>query len=373
MINKKITFFYQAGRKEKLINRKEYAKEMFYGYHYFQEKYSFVDIVEFSPINSKIRKLFRNKIEKRLSNIFRLPLYWSFMVTSKNRKIVEESDFVVLNNNRVGASILPIFLWNNLMKKKQAITLCFILGLFSRKTKFKFLMFFHNFYIRLILKHIDKFIFLSEGELKFAKIKFPKYKNKFNLVPFAVDLNIWKIQENQKQDILFVGNDGFRDFKLIEKIINSFPEINFSVVSEFINKENLIHNNFKIYNGSWGNPALSDLALRDLYSSSKLTIIPLKNSLQPSGQSVALQSIACGTPVLISKTDGFWDNENFKNGLNIFFNKNNDLNSWREEILKIYKMDASSYEKVVSNGLDLIQSNYNLNDFYIKIENILFA
>ena len=37
---------------------------------------------------------------------------------------------------------------------------------------------------------------------------------------------------------------------------------------------------------------------------SKITIIPLKNTLQPSGQSVALQSMANGTPVLISKTDG---------------------------------------------------------------------
>ena len=38
-----------------------------------------------------------------------------------------------------------------------------------------------------------------------------------------------------------------------------------------------------------------------------MTIIPLKNSIQPSGQSVALQSMACGTPVVITETFGFWD------------------------------------------------------------------
>ena len=48
-----------------------------------------------------------------------------------------------------------------------------------------------------------------------------------------------EICRSTKKDILFVGNDGFRDFKLVEDIINSLPEINFSIVSESIQKENL--------------------------------------------------------------------------------------------------------------------------------------
>ena len=31
----KVLFFYQSGRKERLSNKQEYAKEMFYGYHFF--------------------------------------------------------------------------------------------------------------------------------------------------------------------------------------------------------------------------------------------------------------------------------------------------------------------------------------------------
>ena len=59
MNDKKITYFYQAGRKDKLFGKEEYAKEMFYGYHYFQKKFNSVNIVEFLPIESKIRRLFR--------------------------------------------------------------------------------------------------------------------------------------------------------------------------------------------------------------------------------------------------------------------------------------------------------------------------
>ena len=373
MIDKKITFFYQAGRLEKINSNEPYAKEMFYGYHYFSKKYESVKIIEFMPIKSRIRKFFRNKIEKKISNIFKLPIYWTYMVTNENKKIIRDSDYVIFNNNRIGASVTPILFWNNLRKRKQAVSLCFVLGLFSRKTKFKFLMIFHNLYIKLILKNVDKFIFLSEGELNFAKNKFSKYKNKFTLIPFAVDLQIWKAQKYDKRDILFVGNDGFRDFKLVEDIVNSHPEINFSIVSKLIKKENLIHENFKIYRGSWGNPAVSDLELRNLYSSSKLTIIPLKESLQPSGQSVALQSIACGTPVIITKTKGFWDNENFQDGLNIFFNENNDIESWKEDISKIYEMNDFDYDQIIKNGLDLIKNYYDLDDFSKKVEDILFT
>ena len=373
MTSKKIVYFYQAGRKEKLDGNQPYAKEMFYGYHYFKEKFETVKIIEFMPLNSKLRKLFRNNIEKKISNIFKLPIYWTYMVTNENKKIIRDSDYIILNNNRIGASITPLLLWNNLLKRKQAVSLCFVLGLFSRKTKFKFLMIFHDFYIKLVLNNIDKFIFLSEGELNFSKNKFSKYESKFTLIPFAVDLETWKFVDQQKKDILFVGNDGFRDFRLVEDIINSLPEINFSIVSESIQKESLQHNNFKIYKGSWGSPALSDLELRNLYSSSKLTIIPLKESLQPSGQSVALQSIACGTPVIITKTQGFWDKENFHDGVNIFFNKSNVIESWKKDILEIYKMNEVDYDQIVKNGLALIKNHYDLKDFNKKIENILFT
>ena len=89
MTSKKIVYFYQAGRKEKLGGNQPYAKEMFYGYHYFKEKFETVKIIEFMPLNSKLRKLFRNNIEKKISNIFKLPIYWTYMVTNENKKIIE--------------------------------------------------------------------------------------------------------------------------------------------------------------------------------------------------------------------------------------------------------------------------------------------
>ena len=80
---------------------------------------------------------------------------------------------------------------------------------------------------------------------------------------------------------------------------------------------------------------LTDTELKALYKSSKLTIIPLINSTQPSGQSVALQSMAVGTPVMITKTDGFWDIDEFIDNKDLFFVLGNDVSLWEEKIRKI--------------------------------------
>ena len=61
------------------------------------------------------------------------------------------------------------------------------------------------------------------------------------------------------------------------------------------------------------NNFIQNPANMEVYKKSGLTIIPLKNSYQPSGQSVTLQSMAVGTPVMITKTDGFWDLNSFAN------------------------------------------------------------
>ena len=44
-----------------------------------------------------------------------------------------------------------------------------------------------------------------------------------------------------------------------------------------------------------GESALSDKDLAKLYQNARFTFLPISNTPQPSGQSVALQSMACGT------------------------------------------------------------------------------
>ena len=44
-----------------------------------------------------------------------------------------------------------------------------------------------------------------------------------------------------------------------------------------------------------------------------------------------MQSMSVGTPVIISKTIGFWDNFNFRDYENIYFVEEENLNRWQEK------------------------------------------
>ena len=370
MKNNKILFFFQSGRIARLNDDKLYAKEMFYGFHHFKDKKYNIEALEFNTHKTIFGKYFFLIFEKRLRNLLRLPLYWSFLTNKINLNKIHGSDYIVFSNNRVGCSAIPMLLISKL-KGKNFKSLSFIMGLFSRKPKYKIFTMVQKFYIYLFLKTIDNFVFLSRGELDFAKEKFPRFKNKYNYLPFAVDLKIWRPDEGKKREyILFVGNDGNRDFELAEKISNEMTDESFVFLSEQIKKEKLKENS-KIINGSWGSPAIDDIELRNIYQSARLTIIPLKESLQPSGQSVALQSMACGTPVLITETEGFWDKKNFKDHKNIFFAKNNYLQTWVADIKAILNLSEVKINKVISNGKETINKHYDLDKFSENIENIL--
>ena len=368
----KISYFFQAGRKERLLDDTPYAKEMFYGYHYFAENYTEVSLTEFASDFSFIRKKYLKYIEKPLRSLLKLPLYWSFVLTKKHFSELKNSDYSIFSSNRIGCSVLPFIVVLKLIKNKTKY-LCFILGLLSRKPKYKFFEIFQTFYIRIFFRFIDKFIFLSEGEHNLAMKKYPHFKEKYYLLPFAIDLDMWKFNpsKNKSNKILFVGNDGFRDFELAEKLSFELPEFEFVYVSQNIDDEKINTSNSIIKKGSWGDPFLSDEELRSQYYDAFLTIIPLKDSYQPSGQSVALQSLACGTPVLITPTVGFWDSKNLKEEENIFFSESSQLVDWKIKIEYIYSLNKSDIDNVIKKGRDTIKKFYSLDNFSKKIEEIL--
>ena len=51
---------------------------------------------------------------------------------------------------------------------------------------------------------------------------------------------------------------------------------------------------------------ISQMKIRELYQDAFAIIIPLKDVFQPSGYSVTLQAMACGKPVVLTKTKGLW-------------------------------------------------------------------
>lgn len=367
MNKKNIVYVFISDRKKKLIDKKsDYPKEFFYGYHYFKNIGHNLRIIEFDKKDSIFNALYF-----LLNKISDLPFYGQYLINKKNYKILRDSDDIIFTNQKTAFSMLPLLLF--VKTRKNLNSHVFIMGLFGKEMKYKLKYFFREIFIKILISSSKNLVFLGEGEYKYAMNKYSKYHEKFKFLPFAIDTEFWNYSQKKlpTKNILFIGNDGMRDYEFLEKLIFNMPNQKFKVVSsKFESKIKL--NNLELYKGDWGKSNFSDDFIKNLYRQSILTILPIKNTFQPSGQSVALQSIAVGTPVMITETEGFWDKSNFINKENIFFVEKNEIELWKKSI-EHYLQNLSKVEKVQLNGRRLIEKQYNLDSFFSKLETIIFS
>ena len=368
----KITYIFVTGRKNRIEKIQDYAKEMFYGYDYFSKKYQDTHIIELTETNTRYSNLF-GFIDKVINKISKLPFNMKPLTNKKNINLLKNSDYVVATNDRLALSSLPMLIYSKFKNKNINFTF-FVMGLLEAKKINLFQKITAKFLLKVLFKFSDNLIFLGENEYQRAIKLFPKYKNKFHFHPFMIDFDFWSLENNtkKKDGILFVGNDSNREFEKVLKIAKILKHINFTFVTKYFRLHNTEINlsNVKVIDGSWGNQKISDEELRLLYSESKLVILPLKNSIQPSGQSVALQSMCLNTPVMISETDGFWDNKNFRHKKNIMFVQNNNLDNWIREINELYNNDKLLNE-VSSNAFEVIKKTYTQDIFMENLFNIM--
>lgn len=367
MKKKHLTYVYQNGRKNRLA-KENYPKEFFYGLDYLKSQFETFDVIEFSKDNNNI---ILKKFSKFIERITGLPYLFDKIVSSINFKIFRKSDLIVLTNQRIAFSSFPYLLINKFNKK--SVIVVFIMGLYNVNHRNYIKNFLRKLSINILIRLVDKHLFLSVSEYEYAKSNHKKHTEKFYFLPFPVDTSFWKKNENTKnyKNILFIGNDGKRDYDFIIELSKKLKEYNFTFITQKIEENQINDSNVTLIKGKWDEEILSDDDIRNFYQTSYLTLLPLKNSLQPSGQSVALQSMSCGTPVIITKTQGFWEPDLFSNYEDIIFVDKNNIESWEKEIKNIVSND-DNYKNLSINGLNKVLENYTLEKFYIRLENILF-
>ena len=69
------------------------------------------------------------------------------------------------------------------------------------------------------------------------------------------------------------------------------------------------------------------------------------------------------TPVLITKTKGFWDSTSFIDSENILFLENNSVIDWKDKIIKV-STDKNFYNILQNNGKELINQEFNIEKMY---------
>lgn len=373
-VNKKktLTFVFVSGRKDLYMNDLIEAREHFYTLPlYDKQKYN-INVIEFESDDSK-KNNFLYAIDRIFNKFLSLPFYMHKLTNKKNYKILKKSDHIFLINESTGFSVLPMVRALNLFKKSNAKVHMFVMGLYSKKLKYKKFKFLQNFVINFLVNSLDNLFFLGKGELERAK-KIKNNHEKFHFVSFSIDQDFWTSNTSSdlrnKEKIIFVGNDGNRDTKLLLEIAKFFNNFEFIFVSKLESLKNIELDNVKVLGDGWGKEGLNDKELKSLYLDARLTILPLKESSQPSGQSVALQSMSLGTPVLISETEGFWDKDLFRDNKEIFFISDNSLNGWIYKIKDLYD-NLELLEKVSINATNLVREKLNLNEFHKTVKTII--
>lgn len=347
-------YVFNEGR-QKRLNYSQAPQDFFYFYQRLKQKVPSTTFIELEELNSK--KIFLKIlkiIEKIIIKFFKLPFYGHKLLSQQNLQCMKRSKHLVLTNETIGYSMLLIVKYLRRSNPDLKVTM-FIMGLFQEsnlKSGVKRLL------LNSLLQEYDKFIFLGESEYEYACIKKNLYSAKYHYLTFAIDNDYWvsKSTSNVKDTILFVGNDVNRDYQLLKKITNELGNYKFTIVSNRV-LSNELNSNVELINSDWRSATLTDGQLKNIYQKAKISLIPTKNTIQPSGQSVGLQCISMKIPLIVSESKGFWGRGILENSKDIFILQN-DASIWKKAISNLME-DDNLHKDIIQNAYLKFQKNYD--------------
>jgi len=158
-------------------------------------------------------------------------------------------------------------------------------------------------------------VFFGEAEHAPTFAEFAPEPARLSVSQFGVDTRFWNPGGTREDFVLAIGNDPRRDYATL---LAAAPEIAapIRIITRLPLPEPLPPN-VTVIRGSWHDRALSDADIRDLYRRAACVVTPLHDSLQPAGQSVTLQAMACGAPVVLTETRGLWNRTQLRDRENL--------------------------------------------------------
>ncbi len=359
-------------RMEKIKNGEEAPREFLFGASELIEKGYEVDLYEFDDFYADRNRII-NRSLARINNFISAKtglVSSSHLFDLESVKRLNNYDIVIAGNEYVALGLLP-YIELNIIRVR---AIFFVMGMLSmieflNPCRLPFTIARHIY--KRLLRNFSRSVFLGEGEILYARRLFPGLRTKMELLNFPVDTSFWYKKGDIEEDyILFIGNDRNRDFDLLAQIARLMPMNQFRFITDRMNGYNL-PSNAKIIRGDWKRMYLSDEDIRDQISNCKTVILPLKESKQPSGQSVALQAMACGKSVIISRTSGFWNYRDFVHRGNILFVESRSCKKWANSISELLTSE-NMRNRVGESARSLVSQKYGLKTFSKEIERIGF-
>jgi len=211
-------------------------------------------------------------------------------------------------------------------------------------------------------------VLYGESELDAMRSTFRIAPERIGVAPFGVDTAFWCPADDGRDGfVLAVGNDGRRDYGCLVAAAQRVRSP-IRILTRMALPDPLPAGVERIA-GHWRD-GVSDEALRDLYRRASCVVIPLRDALQPSGQSVCLQAMACGTPVVMSETRGLWDRERLRDGETLALVPPGDSGALADAVNRVCE-DAAFSDRLRGAAAAMVREHGGIGAFADGVEKTL--
>ncbi|MBT5846389.1 MAG: glycosyltransferase family 4 protein [Verrucomicrobiales bacterium] len=219
-----------------------------------------------------------------------------------------------------------------------------------------------------MLEHIHVVTISKSEQAHLAKF-FPE--RTIDYIPFGVDTQFWKPAPDgpvTRKFVLAIGNDANRDWKtLVEAWDETMPPL--KIVTNL--PVPIAAPNVEVIRGDWRKQTLSDQEILKLYQQALCVVIPLRNTIQPAGQSVCLQAMACGRPVVMSDIAGLWDRTHFVDGQHWWLPPPEAALSLRKTVENVRLRVGSVGISTGINAREIVKKEFSTTKMCSSIGNLL--
>jgi glycosyltransferase involved in cell wall biosynthesis len=319
----RLTFLFRSGRRERLERGGVMPTEFFYGYLQLKEQGHDVHYLEDADIGmGPSRSAFVRLLNKTSGLFGNLPIGMICMLIASGRtRRLDDAGTIVTTTNSMGLALA----FGRTIGLVRAPVLLLVMGLMPKPPgPIKRRIF------AWLLRNV-RLVCISTAEQTYLGKLFPHEPIAY--VPFGADAAFWvPADEPTGGYVLAIGNDPMRDWRtLVSAWSDDLPPL--KIVTSLPVPAGA--SNIEVIRGDWRAQVLSDEAIRGLYQGARFVVVPLHDTVQPSGQSVCLQAMACGRAVIVSDIAGLWNRDLMVDGETVLLSPPGDAEGLRSRVMRL--------------------------------------
>jgi glycosyltransferase involved in cell wall biosynthesis len=301
------TYLFKAGRRERLAQGGAFPSEFFYGLIELRrdgKEVGFFDEEELRELSGP-EGLFLKLAAKLVTRLFPgLPFSFSAAVSLARPRVLKRlnQESVLIATTQTFGLIMGLLRKLGLLRAR---VIFIVMGAMPLRMSRRWMRF-----VGWILGAVE-IAAISESEAEYLRARLPTQKS-LSYLPFGVDTQFWTPDPSAKQDdyVISIGNDWNRDFTtLVQAWLPEFPRL---LIITQLPVDTAGKTNIEVRNGNWRQQLISDVDIRSLYQCCRFAVLPIRQTIQPAGQSACLQLMACGKAVIFSNIQGLWDSRSMQ-------------------------------------------------------------